>query len=202
MSNLGKMPAFQPWQQPRLSQAEGATSRSLMGPIEFILDDHAAWHKRMGECISALVNIGSSVKIVPGGSLPPIYLDGDEPATSRQPRTAPAPASSFQQPTRQQPRQQHQPQLQPQQHSRQPNSYNQQSSRATHSHHYGPAQPTAEATRQQLRCEGCGRNGHDAPECRFKGHRNWNKQWAHVPFDRSPIIGVAVEMEARGTSQN
>ncbi len=48
MSSLGTVPAFQPWQQPKLSQAEGATSRSLMGPIGFILDLHAAWHRRMG----------------------------------------------------------------------------------------------------------------------------------------------------------
>ncbi len=48
MSSLGTVPAFQPWQQPKLSQAEGATSRSLMGPIGFILDLQAAWHRRMG----------------------------------------------------------------------------------------------------------------------------------------------------------
>jgi hypothetical protein len=42
MSSLGAVPVFQPWQQPKLSQAEGATSRSLMGPIGFILDLHAA----------------------------------------------------------------------------------------------------------------------------------------------------------------
>jgi hypothetical protein len=69
----------QPWQQPSLSYAEGATSRSAMGPIGFVLDLHAAWHRRMMDCIVAVVNMGSSIKIVPGGLLPPIFLGPDNP---------------------------------------------------------------------------------------------------------------------------
>jgi hypothetical protein len=48
---------------------------------------------------------------------------------------------------------------------------------------------------------GLRRYGHDVPEYRFKRHRNWNKQLAHVPLNQSPI-GIAVEIEAASPSQS
>jgi hypothetical protein len=152
----------------------------------------------MGECITAVINMGSSIKINPGGSLPSILLGPDDQATtSRQSLQQPAATSaSLQQPN-----------------SRAGPARNPHSSQAGPVHprwggdpqeersYYGPAQANAEAGRPLFACKGCGRIGHRAPECRFKGHRNWNQQWADVPFRRSPI-GLAIQKKAEGTGFN
>jgi hypothetical protein len=164
----------------------------MMGPIGFILDLHAAWHKRMGECITAVIDMGSSIKINPGGSLPLILLGPDDPS---QPAVG-QPRSTLQPNNRADPdyNDQHSHQAGPVHPRRGGPSPENQS-------YYGPQQPTTEASRQPQGCDGCGRNGHRAPDCKFKGHKNWNRQWVHLPLSKSPT-GIAVDKEAGGTRHN
>jgi hypothetical protein len=61
--------------------------------------------------------------------------------------------------------------------------------------YYGPRAARAEAT--ALGCEGCGRKGHPAVQCKSFRHPNWNSQHATVPYKNS-VIGQAIKRLTNG----
>jgi hypothetical protein len=129
----------------------------------------------------------------------PIHLSGPRRQNSNQQTAAPTASSSNGQPSATKPPRW--PRTQPSQQSGGPSTPTQGWGPQEERGYYGPAQANAEASRLPFVCDGCGRIGLRAPECRFKRHRSWNHQWANVPFRRSPI-GLAIQKVAEGTGFN
>jgi hypothetical protein len=211
----------QQWQQPMLTREEGSTFRSAMGPIEYILDLHAIWHRRISESITAVLNLGSSLQIPTGDSRPPILLGSGES------RAGPRQTHNSNNRSVEPPHPQHRLSAGPQQthhrfssgHPNRQDSHDAGPSNSHSSYMTAPANRRRVEQNQLMRsyyslppshmgphpspaalsCQGCGRSHHSALDCNMRQHPNWNQQWAHVDFRRS-LIGLALQREAGGPS--